>query len=154
MLLAAMHPTVVSQMDLGTFATVTVAIHCGVQVLLAAVLAAVVSQTGLGSAPAFRVPDYKLASPLELPLFLLFGAMCGGVSAVFTYTTKVTSVDIYPVRLLSLTDFPCSCCSAPCAVACTPSSPTQPRWIPAVFAQIDTFNLSEGRKCLSCVAEC
>ena len=56
--------------------------------LLAAVLAAVVSQAGLGSAPAFRVPDYRLATPLELPLFLLFGALCGGVSALFTYATK------------------------------------------------------------------
>jgi len=67
-------------------------------VLLAAVLAAVVSQTGLGSAPAFRVPDYKLASPLELPLFLLFGAMCGGVSAVFTYTTKLSVAGFDIVR--------------------------------------------------------
>ncbi len=59
------------------------------QVLLASVLAAVVSQAGLGSAPAFRVPTYTLATPFELPLFLVFGILCGAVSSVSTYSTKV-----------------------------------------------------------------
>eukprot|EP00887_Chlorella_sp_A99_P003046 scaffold9.g3046.t1 len=39
-------------------------------VLLASVLAAVVSQAGLGSSPAFRVPAYRLESMYELPLYL------------------------------------------------------------------------------------
>lgn len=59
------------------------------QVLLASVLAAVVSQAGLGSAPAFRVPTYTLATPFELPLFLVFGILCGAVSSVSTYSMKV-----------------------------------------------------------------
>lgn len=58
-------------------------------VLLASVLAAVVSQAGLGSSPAFRVPEYRLQSLYELPLFVLFGALCGAVSASFSYSARV-----------------------------------------------------------------
>ncbi len=60
--------------------------------LLASVSAAVVSQAGLGSAPAFRVPTYSLASPFELPLFLLFGTLCGAVSSIATYSTEVCCI--------------------------------------------------------------
>ena len=58
-------------------------------VLLASVLSAIVSQAGLGQAPAVRVPDYQLQSLLELPLILGFGACCGVVSASFAYSNKV-----------------------------------------------------------------
>ena len=58
-------------------------------VLLASVLAAVVSQAGLGSSPAFRVPEYRLESIFELPLYLVFGSLCGVVSASFTYSSQV-----------------------------------------------------------------
>lgn len=58
-------------------------------VLLASVLASVVSQAGLGSSPAFRVPEYRLESLYELPLYLAFGALCGVVSASFSYSTRV-----------------------------------------------------------------
>lgn len=58
-------------------------------VLLAAVLAAVVSQAGLGSSPAFKVPDYSLESFGELPLYFLFGSVCGIVSSVFLYSIRV-----------------------------------------------------------------
>lgn len=60
-------------------------------VLLASVLAAIVSQAGLGQAPAVRVPDYQLQSILELPLILAFGACCGAVSASFAYSNQVTA---------------------------------------------------------------
>jgi H+/Cl- antiporter ClcA len=72
------------------------------QVLLASVLAAVVSQAGLGSAPAFRVPDYTLTTPFELPLFVVFGILCGGVSAVSTYSNEVAAhmySSLYPSLL-------------------------------------------------------
>lgn len=49
-------------------------------VLLSSVLASVVSQAGLGSDPAFRIPAYDFRSPTELPLYLLLGVLCGGVS--------------------------------------------------------------------------
>ena len=58
-------------------------------VLLAAVLAAVVSQAGLGSSPAFKVPDYSLESFGELPLYFLFGGVCGIVSSAFLYSINV-----------------------------------------------------------------
>eukprot|EP00884_Botryococcus_braunii_P014568 jgi/Botrbrau1/23111/Bobra.0243s0045.1 len=58
-------------------------------VLLASVLAAIVSQAGLGVAPAFRVPDYQLQSVYELPLVLLLGGLCGLLSASFSFSNKV-----------------------------------------------------------------
>ena len=60
-------------------------------VLLASVLAAVVSQAGLGSSPAFLVPDYSLESLYELPLYIIFGGICGVVSSLFLYTLELTS---------------------------------------------------------------
>ena len=59
-------------------------------VLLASVLAAIVSQAGLGMIPAVKVPDYQLQSIFELPLILLFGACCGLVSASFAYSNQVS----------------------------------------------------------------
>ncbi|KAJ7258822.1 hypothetical protein O6H91_19G008700 [Diphasiastrum complanatum] len=52
--------------------------------LLSSVLASVISQAGLGSDPAFKLPAYDFRSPAELPLYLLLGIICGGVSVVFT----------------------------------------------------------------------
>jgi H+/Cl- antiporter ClcA len=54
-------------------------------ILLASVLGAIVSQAGLGSSPAFLVPDYRLESLFELPLFIVFGGICGVVSSVFLF---------------------------------------------------------------------
>ena len=34
------------------------------------------------------MPDYELKSLAELPLFLIFGILCGGLSACFTYGSK------------------------------------------------------------------
>ena len=71
-------------------------------VLLASVLAAIVSQAGLGQAPAVRVPDYQLQSLLELPLILAFGACCGAVSASFAYSNQVWPAPMLsPARFLS-----------------------------------------------------
>ncbi|KAL2650577.1 hypothetical protein R1flu_018705 [Riccia fluitans] len=53
-------------------------------VLLGSVLASVVSQAGLGSDPAFRIPPYDFRSPTELPLYLLLGVLCGLVSVTLT----------------------------------------------------------------------
>lgn len=60
-------------------------------VLLACVLAAVTSQAGLGASPAFKVPAYRLESLAELPLYLVFGALCGAVSASFSFSARVAS---------------------------------------------------------------
>ncbi|GMH09684.1 hypothetical protein Nepgr_011525 [Nepenthes gracilis] len=57
-------------------------------VILSAVIASVLSQVGLGSEPAFKVPDYDFCSPSELPLYLLLGILCGLVSLVFSRCTS------------------------------------------------------------------
>jgi H+/Cl- antiporter ClcA/predicted transcriptional regulator len=65
-----------------TFAT------SGVSVLvLAAVVASLVAQIGLGAKPAFALPVYEVKSLLELPLYLLLGGLASVVS--FAYTQSV-----------------------------------------------------------------
>lgn len=58
-------------------------------ILLAAVLAAIVSRAGLGDTPAFKVPPYEIQSVWELPLILVLGAICGVVSVGFSYLSEV-----------------------------------------------------------------
>ncbi|KAF3774520.1 Chloride channel protein [Nymphaea thermarum] len=57
-------------------------------VILSAVIASVISEVGLGSAPAFAVPDYDFRYPSELPLYLFLGLICGVVSATLTKCTS------------------------------------------------------------------
>ncbi|GAB2295785.1 hypothetical protein Dimus_029941 [Dionaea muscipula] len=57
-------------------------------VILSAVIASVLSQVGLGSEPAFKVPDYDFRSPSELPLYLLLGIICGLVSLALSRSTS------------------------------------------------------------------
>ncbi|XP_041014388.1 chloride channel protein CLC-e isoform X1 [Juglans microcarpa x Juglans regia] len=57
-------------------------------VILSAVIAAVVSEIGLGSEPAFKVPEYDFRSPSELPLYLLLGMLCGFVSLILSRCTS------------------------------------------------------------------
>ncbi|BDA42741.1 probable H(+)/Cl(-) exchange transporter ClcA [Coccomyxa sp. Obi] len=59
-------------------------------ILLASVVAAVVSQAGLGASPAFRVPEYELQSMFELPLVLVLGAVCGIASSAFKASSQVS----------------------------------------------------------------
>ncbi|KAG9455530.1 hypothetical protein H6P81_000038 [Aristolochia fimbriata] len=79
-------------------------------VILSAVIASVVSEIGLGSEPAFTVPQYDFRSPTELPLYLLLGVLCGLVSLALSSCTsfalktvakvhEVTGVDkaVFPV---------------------------------------------------------
>ena len=51
-------------------------------VLVACVFAAMVSTAGLGSEPAFRVPDAVSFQLPELPLGVAVGVVCGGTAAV------------------------------------------------------------------------
>ncbi|KAI4342189.1 hypothetical protein MLD38_026840 [Melastoma candidum] len=57
-------------------------------VILSAVLASIVSEVGLGSEPAFKVPVYDFRSPGELPLYLLLGVICGVVSLTLSKCTS------------------------------------------------------------------
>ena len=53
-------------------------------VLLAAVVAALIAQIGLGTQPAFALPVYQVISPLELPLYLGLGLGASLVSLTYT----------------------------------------------------------------------
>ncbi|KAM6540636.1 hypothetical protein CsatB_005083 [Cannabis sativa] len=57
-------------------------------VILSAVIASVVSEVGLGSEPAFTVPEFDFRSPTELPLYLLLGVLCGLVSLALSKCTS------------------------------------------------------------------
>ncbi|KAL5673962.1 hypothetical protein ACJX0J_018268, partial [Zea mays] len=58
-------------------------------VILSSVIASVVSEIGLGSDPAFTVPEYDFRSPTELPLYLLLGVFCGLVSIALSRCTSL-----------------------------------------------------------------
>ncbi|XP_015571860.2 chloride channel protein CLC-e isoform X1 [Ricinus communis] len=57
-------------------------------VIISAVVASVVSEVGLGSEPAFKVPEYDFRSIGELPLYLLLGVLCGLVSLSLSRCTS------------------------------------------------------------------
>jgi H+/Cl- antiporter ClcA/CBS domain-containing protein len=62
-----------------SFATSAVSV-----VLLAAVVAALIAQIGLGAQPAFALPAYQVRSPLELPIYLGLGLGASLVSVAYT----------------------------------------------------------------------
>ena len=55
-------------------------------IVIGAVTATAVSRSILGDVPAFAVPDYGLASPAELPLYLVLGLAAAVASVLFTRT--------------------------------------------------------------------
>jgi len=67
-----------------TFATSAVSV-----VLLSAVVAALISQIGLGGQPAFALPSYEVRSPLELPLYLGLGLFASLVSIAYTQAIQL-----------------------------------------------------------------
>ncbi|MCU0516373.1 MAG: chloride channel protein [Oscillatoria sp. Prado101] len=67
-----------------TFVTSAVSV-----VLLAAVVSALIAQIGLGSQPAFTLPDYAVRSPLELPLYVGLGLLASIVSLAQTQSIKL-----------------------------------------------------------------
>ncbi|OLP18536.1 chloride channel protein [Leptolyngbya sp. 'hensonii'] len=66
-----------------TFATSAVSV-----VLLAAVVAALIAQIGLGAQPAFALPSYEVRSLLELPLYIGLGFFASVVSISYTQAIK------------------------------------------------------------------
>ncbi|XP_052192639.1 chloride channel protein CLC-e isoform X2 [Diospyros lotus] len=69
-------------------------------VILSSVIASVVTQIGLGSEPAFIVPGYDFRSPMELPLYLLLGVLCGLVSLMLSRCTSFMLVNVNNVQKL------------------------------------------------------
>ena len=67
-----------------TFATSAVSV-----VLLAAVVAALIAQIGLGAQPAFTLPVYQVRSPLELPLYMGLGLLASLVSLTYTEAIRL-----------------------------------------------------------------
>jgi H+/Cl- antiporter ClcA len=67
-----------------TFATSAVSV-----VLLAAVVAALIAQIGLGTQPAFTLPVYEVRSPLEFPLYMGLGLFASLVSITYTQSLRL-----------------------------------------------------------------
>ena len=60
-------------------------------ILISSVLSALLSQFLLGNHLILTLTDFDLATPLvELPLYLLLGALSGVVAFVFTYSAKIS----------------------------------------------------------------
>jgi H+/Cl- antiporter ClcA len=68
-----------------TFATSAVSV-----VLLSAVVAALISQIGLGGQPPFALPSYEVRSLLELPLYLGLGLLASFVSIAYTQAIQLS----------------------------------------------------------------
>ena len=64
---------------LGDFAITTFS-----PVILASVVASVVTRSALGTNPAFEVPPYSLVSAWEIPMYVAMGVALGVVGVVFT----------------------------------------------------------------------
>lgn len=67
-----------------TFATSAVSV-----VLLAAVVAALIAQIGLGGQPAFTLPVYEVRSLLEFPLYMGLGVFASLVSITYTQSLRL-----------------------------------------------------------------
>ena len=61
-------------------------------VLLASVVASVVTRSFFGNHPAFEVPDYSLVSAWEIPLYVILGGFCGTIAVLFTTSLHKTEV--------------------------------------------------------------
>ena len=59
-------------------------------IIVASVVATAVSREFLGDTPAFPVPDFNIAGPHELPLYLLLGLIVGVVAMVYVRTLYAT----------------------------------------------------------------
>lgn len=61
-------------------------------ILISSVISALLSQVLLGNHLILTLTDFDLATPLvELPLYLLLGALSGVVAFVFTYSAKISN---------------------------------------------------------------
>jgi H+/Cl- antiporter ClcA len=56
-----------------------------------------VSQAGLGSEPAFHVPEYDTLRIVDLPLFIVLGLVCGVASSALL--SLITSAEASFLRL-------------------------------------------------------
>jgi len=65
---------ILGEFEMGTFGPI----------VLASVMATVVSRAFLGNYPAFTIPEYKLVSVWEIPAYLIMGLLAGLVAVLFT----------------------------------------------------------------------
>ncbi len=62
-------------------------LHAFAPVVIASVLGTIVTRVHIGDFPAFVVPEYAIQSFLELPAFLLLGAVCAAIAMIFMWST-------------------------------------------------------------------
>ncbi len=67
---------ILGEFEMGTFGPI----------VLASVMATVVSRAFLGNYPAFSIPEYHLVSTWEIPAYLIMGFLAGLVALLFTKT--------------------------------------------------------------------
>jgi CIC family chloride channel protein len=60
-------------------------------IIFATVTATLISRALLEDHPSYVIPPYKLNHPVELPLYLVLGALVGVVSAMFVRTVETTA---------------------------------------------------------------
>lgn len=70
-----------------------------VPVMLAAVSATAVSNIILGSAPAFGIPDFSIASYSEFPIIILLGLVVGAAAALFNQMLETISIKSKGIKI-------------------------------------------------------
>jgi len=70
-----------------------------VPVMLAAVSATAVSNIVLGSAPAFGIPDFTIASYTEFPIIILLGLIVGAAAALFNQMLETFSIRAKVIKI-------------------------------------------------------
>ena len=70
-----------------------------VPVMLAAVSATAVSNTFLGSAPTFGIPNFTMTSLVELPILIVLGLVVGVTAALFNQMLETVSVKTKHIQI-------------------------------------------------------
>jgi len=68
-------------------------------VLIASVVASVVSRSFFGDHPAFAVPSYSLVSAWEIPMYMVLGGLCGAVAVLFTRTLYAFEIFFEKIKI-------------------------------------------------------
>lgn len=66
------------------------AMRAFVPIVIASVSGGVITRLHLGNFPAFTIPDYQIATYLEVPAFVLLGATCAAVAILFQFAIMAT----------------------------------------------------------------
>ena len=75
------------------------ALRAFVPIVIASVVAGVITRLHFGNFPAFIIPDIQIASYWEFPAFLILGAVCALVAVLFQLSIRATEHVIWKLEM-------------------------------------------------------